>query len=226
MLLTRDQMMMVLASVLALACGNTTSSSGTATGTGPACSATAPCAERGTVCMGNGKCGVAECSDIADCSEFKTTSPLGVLCPQDPKPRACTSVECTPSSPCKNGGTCENGLCKGGTVIGTACSATNPCPSGQECAADGKCIAVTPGAGAVCDTCAADTDCADGSVCVTLGAEKRCAQKCDNSGSCESGFTCAAYGDVKACTPGKLECGGCLLQAYLGLCLELSEQRS
>lgn len=207
MFFRRFHFLVVLAGLTAFGCGNSSTSTDEKKGDGPACSTDATCA-RGTVCMA-GACGTTECKELADCE-------LGQICIADPNgsgSSVCTAVECAKTTDCSNGATCENGICVGGSVIGGACSVTSPCPDGQTCGTDGKCSPGTPGAGAVCDSCATDTDCASGSACVQVGATKHCAIKCTVNGDCDSGYACASFGAVKACAPGKYECIGCLTGA-------------
>lgn len=118
-------------------------------------------------------------------------------------------------------------VCQGGVCVPVKCWQQQPCPSGQACAADGKCYpSACPGSadggacgqGQLCDPangacvpadCVPHVDCPDGTLCGT-GAKCYPVDGCDNApnGTCPDGQVCVSNSCVP---PACATCPACCL---------------
>ena len=166
--------------------------------TGTSCEADSDCATY-TVCV-EGTCREKSCTGLLDCAP-------GQLCL--PKPDSdetvCTAPECSDEVPCPFGGTCNNGICEGGTG-GNPCEDASACTEGQICNASGLCEPDPNSLAGICTECASNDDCTSG-VCVQVGNQQACLSACESSAECSSGFQCYE----NACVPGAFNCTGCLV---------------
>ena len=129
-----------------------------------------------TICTSLG-C-TAECATDTDCTEGTVCrTPPGVcVAPQEPDPDPMPGT-CTRNADCEDASlVCRDGVCVAAPT--PACSATNPCPSGQACV-DGSCRAAT-------ETCQFNFECGMGRICVN----QQCVAGCTTDAMCGTGFTC------------------------------------
>jgi hypothetical protein len=113
--------------------------------------------------------------------------------------------ECVRAADCAAGQTCEAGRCVDPPA--GDCQSDDDCVGGARCIA-GRCIAGGSRLGQPCD---ANTPCAAGESCSTLGAGNAlCVTACGSSRDCAAGFFCWNVAGSRQCLPERLlEGGGC-----------------
>lgn len=169
----------------------------------------------GNLCVDGGRTNfcVDSCSSIADCRQGYDCLDMG------DGTKACYP-SCTVSG-CEVGATCD--AATGECVHDGPVQGGGACTQDVECADNGWCMSASWGfPGGFCAVrCGAQTDCAEGQTCASMGRWSMCADTCQRVSDCRSGYTCAPLGDGTGmcwvrCSTSE-DCDGAACNEY-GLC--------
>lgn len=155
------------------------------------------------VCEGGG--GGGDCASHTDCPAGQFCD-VGagdcVACLNDDHCNSgdvCQGGVCVPDTPtgCTGDGDCPGGYCEMGSGVCVACLLDAHCGTGFACQSNG-CVPVSTGNGAFGESCAAQTDCDAGLLCLGDGTTGICSRTCIGSGAggdadCPNGFACYNY---------------------------------